>query len=184
MSKDDIRKIIINKRNKLTESDIKSKSASITDKLKTLLEYNNSKVVLCYASINSEVQTLEIIQDCLLNNRTIALPKVKNDGQMDFHVIKSLNDLSPGYEGILEPKDNLLDISLIKDAMMLVPGTVFSKNCYRMGYGKGYYDRFIEKYKPRMKIGLAYEMQIIDDIDINEHDQKLDMVITEENIYK
>ena len=184
MKKDDIRKIIIDARNNLSKKEIHDKSIMIASKLNSLKEYQNAKIVLCYASFKSEVETLGIINDALSSDKIVAIPKVENEGQISFHVIKSINDLSPGFNGIPEPKYNLLDSSLIKDSLIIVPGTVFNKDGYRMGYVKGYYDRFIDKYKPKIKIGIAYDLQISNDIIINNHDQKMDMVITEINIYK
>lgn len=184
MNNNKLREIIINKRNNQTKEQINSKSLKILQKLINLDIYQKAKTILLYANIKSEVETLEIAQNALKNNKTIAFPKVINDIEMSFHKINFLDDLKPGYQGILEPSSNQLDYSLIKDAIMIVPGTVFDTKGNRLGYGKGYYDRFIAKYRPKYTIGLAYEIQLSDEITPDKYDQKIDIVITENNVYK
>ncbi len=184
MNKKSLREIIINKRDNQSKKERHNKSLKIIQNLINLDIYQNSKVILCYSNFKSEVETLGIIQDALKTNKTVAFPKVINDTRIVFYQINSLDELKPGYQGILEPNNNQLDYSLIKDALMIVPGTVFDTKGNRLGYGKGYYDRFIAKYKPKYTIGLAYEIQLSNEIIPSKYDQKIDVVITENNVYK
>ncbi len=184
MNKKNLREIIINKRDNEPKEERHNKSLKIIKKLINLDIYQSSKIILCYSNIKSEVETLGIIQNALKQDKIIALPKVINDTEIAFYKINSLNDLKPGYQGILEPSSDQLDYSLIKDALMIVPGTVFDTKGNRLGYGKGYYDRFIAKYKPKYTIGLAYEIQLSDEIIPDKFDQKIDIVITEDKVYR
>jgi len=103
---------------------------------------------------------------------------------MDFYYVNSLNDLTKGYMGILEP--DIINKALLPvdeySGLCIVPGVAFDKNCNRIGYGKGFYDRFFSVYKIK-NVGLAFECQIVDKIQSEENDFSLDLVITEENKY-
>ncbi len=183
MNNSELRKMVLKQRDKLT-NDIRHKySLIIFNKLRNLKIYQDSDIILCYANIKSEVETLRIIKDALLKKKIVALPKVMDDTQMNFYIIKNINELQPGYQGILEPSKNLLDNTIIKKALMIIPGTVFDENGNRLGYGKGYYDRFIAKYHPKYKIGLSYDMQIKKSIKTSAYDQKMDLILTEKAMY-
>lgn len=134
-----------------------------------------SKTLLIYISINSEVDTIKII-NYFLNTKNIAVPKVI-DNNMYFCYITNLNDLTPGKYNIPEPTNENI-VTDFDNAICIVPGICYDKENYRVGYGKGYYDRFLSKNKIKT-IGLCYKECMIEKIDNDKYDYKIDEVITE-----
>jgi 5-formyltetrahydrofolate cyclo-ligase len=182
LNKKELRQIIYKKRNELND-DIKSNwDSSILEKLLENKFYKNSKVIFTYVSFGGEVDTLKFIERALTDGKTICVPKVisKKEG-MEAYKINSLNDLEKGFYGILEPKGNaeLIDPSEID--MIIMPGVAFDKTNGRIGYGGGFYDRFLRRVSPDTgKIALSYAFQIFDSIPTEEFDEKVDFIITNE----
>jgi 5-formyltetrahydrofolate cyclo-ligase len=135
----------------------------------------SSKTLLIYISINSEVDTIKII-NYFLNTKNIAVPKVI-DNNMYFCYITNLNDLTPGKYNIPEPTNENI-VTDFDNAICIVPGICYDKENYRVGYGKGYYDRFLSKNKIKT-IGLCYKECMIEKIDNDKYDYKIDEVITD-----
>lgn len=157
--------------------DVKDKIKSndiIFKKIINMQKYKNSNLILVYASKEDEVDTIRLINYSLKNNKKVALPKC-NENHMDFYYIDSINELKKGSFNILEPiTKNMVDD--FNNSICVVPGVVFDKNKNRIGYGKGYYDRFLYKYKG-MKIGLCYKSCICNNIQTSIYDIKMDKVI-------
>ena len=146
-----------------------------------LLKY---KTFFVYKSFSSEVDTEGIINDLFNNNKNVLIPKcdIKTEIMNPVEISRS-NSFELNAYGIAEVCTD--EISEKKIDVIILPGLVFDKKGYRVGYGKGYYDKFIDslEYKPKL-VGLAYDEQIIDSIDdINRYDVKLDCVITDRKIY-
>lgn len=135
----------------------------------------SSKTLLIYISINSEVDTIKII-NYFLNTKNIAVPKII-DNNMYFCYITNLNDLTPGKYNIPEPTNENI-VTDFDNAICIVPGICYDKENYRVGYGKGYYDRFLSKNKIKT-IGLCYKECMIEKIDNDKYDYKIDEVITD-----
>ena len=135
----------------------------------------SSKTLLIYISINSEVDTIKII-NYFLYAKNIAVPKII-DNNMYFCYITNLNALTPGKYNIPEPTNENI-VTDFDNAICIVPGICYDKKNYRVGYGKGYYDRFLSKNKIKT-IGLCYKECMIEKIDNDKYDYKIDEVITE-----
>lgn len=141
---------------------------------------NNTKVIeadtlLIYVSNEEEVDTISIIKH-FLGKKKVAVPRIDN-GIMNFYYINSLDELMEGYFGILEPTTN----NIVKDfnnAVSITPGICFSYDLYRIGYGKGYYDKFYSNHGV-YKIGLCYSNCLIDKIDNDRYDIKVNEIITD-----
>jgi 5-formyltetrahydrofolate cyclo-ligase len=186
MDKKEIRAYIKNKKAFLTEKEIRELSDIIKGKLETEFAYSNCSHLFCYVSFNQEVLTTNIIIEAMAKSKKIAVPKiVKNE--MKFFYIESLEDLQPGTLGILEPVSGEEAIPSNNNTnLILVPGLAFDKNKNRIGYGKGYYDQFFEKYSkvPMTKIALAYDFQVLEQIPHETFDIKVDKVLTNIEIVK
>jgi len=159
---------------------------------RTLLDLpllNNCATLLVYVAFRSEVQTLPIITTLLESGKTVAVPlTLVREKRLRSIIIKDPEkDLSPGYCGIPEPKTSLIHNKTIDPTvidLVIAPGSVFDRQGGRLGYGGGYYDRFLAMKVPQAtRIALAYELQIVDKIHLEPHDQTMDMIITENNIY-
>ena len=134
-----------------------------------------SKTLLIYISINSEVDTIKII-NYFLNTKNIAVPKII-DNNMYFCYVTNLNELTSGKYNIPESTNENI-VTDFDNAICIVPGICYDKKNYRVGYGKGYYDRFLSKNKIKT-IGLCYKECMIEKIDNDKYDYKIDEVITD-----
>lgn len=146
----------------------------IFNKLKLLLnDFNN---IGSYYSLDDEVSTYNINKWILDNNKNLYLPKVNGD-YIDFYNVKNIEDVSIGSYNINEPNgNNKIDINDLD--CIIVPMLGFNKDNYRIGFGKGYYDRALRNYKG-YKLGIAYSFQESDEIVVEEYDVVLDEIITE-----
>ncbi len=135
----------------------------------------SSKTLLIYISINSEVDTIKII-NYFLNTKNIAVPKII-DNNMYFCYVTNLNELTSGKYNIPEPTNENI-VTDFDNAICIVPGICYDKKNYRIDYGKGYYDRFLSKNKIKT-IGLCYKECMIEKIDNDKYDYKIDEVITD-----
>ena len=134
-----------------------------------------SNTILIYVSKDSEVDTINLI-NYLLKYKKVAVPKVNNN-LIDFYYINSLDDLEKGFFNILESTTNK-KVNDFNNAICITPGICFNKEGYRIGYGKGYYDRFFSKHKI-YAIGLCYQECLINDNFDNSYDIKVNEVISD-----
>ena len=186
LEKSDIRKTILNKRNSISQLDIINNSRIINNSVISTKEYQSSLSIGIYYSIGSEVKTFDIIKHSLENKKEIALPRVIDSTKIQF--FKIMEDkfekikFTKGKYGIFE---NSMSTTIIdKIDLLIIPGIAFDLKGYRIGYGKGYYDRFLSLGKSKCIMGLSYESQIINEIPNNEHDIPVDIIITEKKIIR
>ncbi|MBR3900894.1 MAG: 5-formyltetrahydrofolate cyclo-ligase [Ruminococcus sp.] len=180
MTKKELRKYFmeIRKAASCRESD-----ALIFQRLKELDIFDNADTVLIFASHRSEPSTWEFAQYLLDKGISIAYPKCGDDGVMTFFKVKTLDKLHIGKYGIPEPEGSIMDIPQITDkTVCIVPGLAFTVDGRRIGYGGGYYDRFLSKYPSIMTIAPIYEKCIAEDIPTLEHDIKVKAIVTEERM--
>jgi len=173
--KNKLRKQFLVQRNSLIDRDIKNNI--IKNKVLNSEVYQKCKSIFTYVSMGSEVDTLKIIEYSLLNNKSVAVPKITQT-KMIFVKIDSLNDLKLGKFNILEPVSDY-EIKSDEYTLFLIPALVFDKNNYRIGYGGGYYDKYLYNIKCLKKVGLAYSFQIVESVPKNDFDIPLDFVITD-----
>lgn len=181
MDKIKIRKEIIEKRNALTNRS--ELDDSIYSNLINTKEYNHSKVIFTYVTFGSEVDTIRFIKKALKDKKIVCVPKTfHKNREMKVIKIEGLEDLQESSLGILEPC-NGEEISLEEIDLIIMPGVAFDFEGNRIGYGAGYYDRYLANKKDKaIKIGIAYSIQIIGGINSEEHDIKIDCLITENGI--
>ena len=176
MNKSDIRKKILKVRKKNSFKGFKINFKNLSKFLKKNKE--KKKIIGGYYPYNHEVDTIEILEKLEKQNYKISLPKIKKNFQMDFFHWSTKDPLSLNEYGIPEPTSN----KVIYPNFLLVPLVAFDKHFNRIGYGGGFYDRYIKKIKKNNKvitIGLAYSYQKVREIQTNENDIKLDFIITE-----
>lgn len=186
--KNKIRKEMVEKRDGLSEEAVQEKSRSIKEKLFSLKRFRDAGLVMFYSSFKNEVATGAMISDAISLKKKIALPvTLKKDSMIKPYMVNDpARDCIPGVFGISEPNR---DICKEADAgeidMIVVPGLAFDRKGYRIGFGAGFYDRFIHSIEPHVFCaGLAYEIQVTDSVPKEEYDERMDVVITEENIYE
>ena len=180
-AKSDIRKDILYKRNSLSESEIINNSKIINLRVIATKEYQSSTSIGAYYPTGSEVKTFDIIKHSIDNKKEIGLPRVIDSTKIKF--FKIIEDsfekikFTKGKYGIFE--NSLSTISIDQMDLLIIPGIAFDSQGNRIGYGKGYYDRFLSSRKAKYIIGLAYEAQIINEIPNNDHDIPVNIIITE-----
>lgn len=153
----------------------KEKDNIIFSRVINNINVNNASTLLIYVSTKEEVDTIEIIK-YFLDKKKVAVPRIDN-GIMNFYYINSLDELMEGYFGILEPTTNNI-VKDFKSIVSITPGICYSYDLYRIGYGKGYYDKFYSNHDV-YKIGLCYSECLIDKIDNDKYDIKVDEIITD-----
>ena len=151
-------------------------SSKIADKIRNHTSYQQSDHIAFYYSYGSEVDTKAMIQQALLDHKHVYLPKVINKEEMEFYEIKSLDEIiHRNALGILEPEAS---VRAEKIEVMIIPGLCFDEKGDRLGYGGGYYDRYLQD-KEIYKIGICFDEQLSDEaIEINKYDIQMDEVIT------
>ncbi len=184
-----LRKDILAARNKLSRAEIESKSTAIQQRLLALEQIKNHQSIFVYVSFRSEVATLTLIDTLIAMGKTVVVPITRvQEKRLDaIHITNRLKDLIPGYCNIPEPTEELCrtgEVAPEQIETILLPGSVFDKRGGRFGYGGGYYDRFLAKVPTATRIGLAFDLQIIDKAPLQEHDEILDMVVTESRVIR
>jgi 5-formyltetrahydrofolate cyclo-ligase len=179
---------ILSKRDSLSFSTLSYLSKKITDNLRGLKEYQTSRMSFIYVSFRSEVDTHQLIRERLNNGLQVAVPKTDvTNRRLETYLLKDWGkDLRPGAYGILEPDIKVTSlISPSQIDLLVVPGSVFDRQCGRYGYGGGYFDRFLSVEAPQaLRIGLAFSLQLLPKIPLKTHDQRMDIIITESEILR
>lgn len=152
-----------------------SKDITIFKKVIINEKIKEATTILIYVSTEDEVDTKKLIE-YFLKNKKVAVPKVIGN-DMNFYFINSLDDLENGYFNILEPKTKV-EVKDFSNALSITPGVCFSKDGYRIGYGKGFYDRFYQKHKI-YKIGLCYKECLVEKLPNDPFDINVDEVISD-----
>lgn len=181
-----LRRSILKRREEMSLEEQLTLSHAIMEKAVAHYEFLQAEEILTYVNYKSEVNTKGIIEYAFLLGKKVYCPKVTGDGEMEFFEISSIKDLREGYKGILEPEktcDRQWKPSG-KRTLLFMPGAVFDRQGHRIGYGKGFYDRFLEKTADCLeaKAALAYEMQVKEEIPFEQHDKCVDMIITEQEV--
>lgn len=180
-TKNSLRKAVLSFRNSLDKSSVLSMSADIFRQFLSIEKIQTSSRFMLYVDFRNEVATREIISDLLDLGKEVYLPvTLKYEKKLIPKRIFSLDDLVFGAYGILEPRIDAptIDNSLLD--VVIVPGSVFDKNGYRTGYGGGYYDRFLEN-TDAIRVGVCFDFQLVDDVFPENHDKRMDFIITEKN---
>lgn len=181
--KHDLRRVCRQARRELFENGKKELDKILAESFLSLKEYKDCKTLFAYVSTEFEVDTSFIINSALNDGKFVAVPKCTDEcGNMDFYHITSIDCLKKGAYSIMEPDETLCNkVSVFSDGLCLVPGLCFDNQGYRLGYGKGYYDRFLERFFGT-SVGLCYSSLVLSRIPVDVYDKNVDILITENNI--
>ena len=184
MTKGEIRSQNKRKRNQLTEDLVDEYSMKIHEKLYQLEEFVKCNMLFTYISIGTEVDTHKIIRKALQMNKHVYVPRVENK-ELNFYRIDGIDSLIRSSFGILEPDASIdqkyaSSLSGYDKRLLLLPGLAFDKAGNRIGYGAGYYDRYLGRYSHNewVTVALAYDFQLTDDIQADIYDVPADYIIT------
>jgi 5-formyltetrahydrofolate cyclo-ligase len=150
---------------------------AIQQRLFSLEAIQTAKSVFCFISYGTEVHTHAIINELLAQGKQISVPKITNSGQMIAVKFKDWDELEPGQLGILTPPEN--EVLQGKFDVVITPGLGFTETGKRLGFGRGYYDKWFQDNESGLKVALAYNSQIIDDLPTDENDKNVDFIISE-----
>src|SRR6056297_1105716 len=185
MDKQEIRNMVKKRRNSMSENEVTTKSKIIIEKLMDTKEFKNADNIMIFLSFNNEVYTYNLIEKCIqLGKRVIVPYTVKDTYEIIPTVLGNIEeDLKQTSYGYMEPKkEKLQPIDEKKIDLTVFPGLAFDKNMNRIGFGKGYYDRYLAKTrKDAKKIAVAYDYQVLEEIPSEVFDVKMDSIITDEN---
>lgn len=175
-----LRKDILKRRNNISNSDRESRSRKILNRLISLAEIKIAKNVCVYVSKGSEADTICLIEKLISMGKSVYAPKSEiKSNSMTFYKINSLSELSIGAFSVLEPNAKCEEyICSDKCDICIVPAISFDIQGFRLGYGKGYYDRFLVQFKG-IKIGICFEEFITEMLPRLDTDIAVDMIITE-----
>ncbi len=187
LDKKSIRRKMLIERRDMTREDINDLSSIIINKLKKLPIYKSSRSVMLYLSFENEIDSSEIIKDCLKDGKRVIVPFCDNsDMSITPTEIKDMStDLYTSKMGYIQPKkESLSPVDISEIDLIILPGIAFDRKGYRVGFGAGYYDRFLGQVNFEIPtVGLAYDFQIIDSfIQMEDYDIPIDYVMTEERI--
>lgn len=184
--KKDFRKKVIEYRNNKDTDFISTNSQKITEKLLSMNCIKDANTIMLYLDFNNEVSTDSLIKKLLNLGKIVSSPiTLKEERKLIPSQITDLkNGIQYGAYNIREPKPECSPAINIKDLdVVIVPAVAYDKNCYRLGYGGGFYDRFLENLrKDAVTIGIAFDLQIFDEVPKEPHDAQLDYIVTESRI--
>jgi len=177
MDKKAFRREISAKKRAMTQEEIVQASARLAEKLYASDLYKNSQSIYAYLSYNQEVRTNPIINRALMDGKRVAVPKVFGD-DMKFLWIRDLHDIAPGAYNIPEP---IADGPEADDefALILMPGLAFDPEGHRLGYGGGFYDRYLAQHHQHKLVALCYGFQMFEHLETEAHDIPVDLVIAD-----
>ena len=181
-----LRQEILARRDRLPAQERREKSCALAARLETLACLNQARSILFFVSFRSEVETLFLMRQALAHGVQVAAPlTMSREKELRIFAITDLDvDLVQGYQGIWEPDPKrCLQLEPAALDLVIVPGSVFDLHGGRMGYGGGYYDRFLATRAPQAtRVGICFELQLVAEVPMAAHDQYLDYVVTEAQI--
>ena len=180
MSKRDIRLEVLEKRARMSPEERASKSRAIGDRLMKTGLWADAKTVFLYMSLPGEVETDRLIAEAWSQGKQVAVPKVTEEGLV-FSKLDSFEELSEGSFHVREPRE----IREISDgrALVIMPGVAFDIKCNRIGYGKGFYDRYLFEHRGHPAVALSFDFAVYSKIPSSPHDIKPGLIITESDSY-
>ena len=175
MDKQALRKQIREQKRSMTAEQIQQKSAVLAEKFRACELYQAAKTIYGYLPYNQEVRTVPMLHQALLDGKRVAVPKVYGE-EMKFLYMTDLSQVETGYAGIPEP---VADSPVADDptALVLMPGLAFTAQGDRMGYGGGFYDKFLAAEPNHPTVALCYDFQMVDTLPTQAHDIPVDLVL-------
>lgn len=188
--KTELRKQKLKLRESMSLSEYSAKSSLICNRIQQLLNHSKPPLILSYSPIKNEVNVAEVHHAAHKNSIPYAIPLINmNNRHMDFYITEPAHELTHNRFGIKEPTANdkhLVTQQMLKgkNVVCLIPALAFDLKGNRIGYGKGFYDHFLHKYPNIIKIGLAFEFQIVYEISHSPHDVPMDMIMTDKRVIR
>jgi 5-formyltetrahydrofolate cyclo-ligase len=177
LNKSELRKLIVSLRNLIPQTEKRKADQIISAKVVARPEWNNAETICLYMSTPDEVDTKPLLAAALNDKKNVVFPRVEGD-TLILHRVQSVEDFTRGAYQILEPKRSTPIADPTSVDLFIVPGIVFDPEGYRLGHGKGYYDRLLKGISAS-KIGLAYAVQMVAEVPHTSYDVPVTQVVTE-----
>ncbi len=180
--KEAIRKKHLKKRKQISKESLEQKSKKIAEQLFCTEEFNSAKTIMVFVPIKNEPETRSIIEKAWQQNKRVCVPLTDFSSNEIFPIeINDFSELEEKKFGLLEPKNTVKKIDASEIDLVLVPGIAFDKKGNRVGYGKGFFDRFLEKTNC-CTIGLCFEQHLEKKLPVEPHDKRVKKIITEKRV--
>ena len=179
-AKGNIRKEVFARRRAATQEEIQEKSRMIYEKITALPEFLDADCFFAYMDFKKEVMTRDLIEKALQMGKTVAVPRVEGD-DMVYYEIKDFSTLKSGYFGIMEPDGG--KVCTREEGFLLVPGVAFDPARHRVGYGKGFYDRYLSRHTQHVTVAMALDFQVGEQVPADAHDICPQILVTPTAIY-
>lgn len=181
--KNELRAAIKNRRRALDPALKQRLDKRICGHVLRLRQYQRARTLILYMSTAIEVDTSGILRHALAHGKRVALPRCRPGTRlMDFYYIRSMQDLETGSYGLLEPKTSCEPLTHYEDSICLVPALAYDRSGYRLGYGGGYYDRFLSGY-PGPRIGLIYADDLRRQLPHGRFDRPVQLIVSERGFF-
>ncbi len=179
-----LRRAILERRDRLPAQEIRRRSAAACSRLHSLPEFQAAGTVMVFMTFRSEIDTVPTIQRALADGKRLAAPRVDQARRaLEARALRDLeHDLAPGVYGIPEPGEHCPPVDPEQIELVLVPAAVWGEDGYRIGYGAGYYDRFLPRARLALRVGLGFEMQVVPQVPHDEHDLPVDVLVTDARV--
>lgn len=180
LEKKNLRKLILQKRRKLSQTIVHRQSDLVFEQLISLPVYKKAQCIMLYAALPDEVQTDQMMRYALQDGKKICIPYIHDkNGLMDAVFVFDVDQLSKGDFDILTINSCNMEFANPSDIdLMIIPGVAFDTDGYRLGMGAAFYDRFIMRAKQAFCLGIAFDCQLVSKVPIEEHDCSMDAILT------
>lgn len=183
MTKEEARKEMRQRRKMLSSHERAERNRRIRENLLGLEEMQRAENIFPFVSYGTEADTMELIAIFLKQGKSVAVPKVKGL-EMEFYQITGLDQLAPGYRGIPEPPATRRVQG--ENGVMLLPGLAFDRERHRVGYGGGFYDRYLadKAGKELLTVAIAYDFQVVERLSVEAFDRRPDILVTDRRVLR
>ncbi|WP_319763448.1 5-formyltetrahydrofolate cyclo-ligase [Maridesulfovibrio sp.] len=187
LDKEKIRNELLEKRSTMRKADVEAMSSSIVEAVMSLEQWDRAEEVLLYWPIRNEVDVRPLLADAWGSGKKLFMPCCRRDepGIMDFGVVRAEADLSSGAFGIKEPCRTRCEFpDAVSPELIIVPGVGFDRKGFRIGFGGGYYDRFLARPQREefLSVGVCYDFQLIEGIPVEPWDKNVQLVCTDKEL--
>ena len=182
--KSELRRRTIAERDRLPAHEIRRSSAAASSRLLALPELQRAGTVMFFVTFGSEVNTLSAIQEAISQGKRVAAPRAdtRTRGLGPCQIADLDADLAPGAHNIREPRPHCRPVPLGEIDAVIVPAAVWGEDGYRIGYGGGYYDRFLDRVPSAVRIGFGFEMQVVPEVPRSDNDLPVDILVTDARV--
>lgn len=186
MDRQELRKSILAARQQLSTWEVAEQSQRAADHLQSLVQWEQARIVLLYVSFRNEVETRDLIDRAIAEGKRVLLPvSIKKTRELQLYPVEGSDDLVEGAYGIMEPRREQEPVHPEQVDLIVVPGVVFDRQGNRLGYGAGYYDRFLERCRTdATRVALAFDLQMVEQLPSEPHDQRMDYIVTEKTVHR